>query len=193
MLRRLYEWCKEQALRPYAMWVLAAVAFAESSFFPIPPHALIVPMIVAAPASAWRVATVATLASVAGGAFGYLIGAMLWDSVGAWISELYGIEAQVEAFKATYEEHGVAAVLIGGLTPFPYKVITILSGLTGLDFTTFMLASLVSRGAIFFVMAALLWRFGEPIREFIEARLGLVFTAGLALLIGGFVVAKTVF
>lgn len=192
MLRSLYDWTVQQARSPHAMWILAVVAFAESSFFPIPPHALILPMVIAAPDRAWRIAGVATLASVAGGAFGYLLGAVFWDSLGSQIAEAYGMTARMDEFKAFYAENGIWAVLIGGLTPFPYKVITILSGLTGLNFWTFMFASVLSRGMIFFLIAGLLWRFGEPIREFIERRLGLMFSLGVALLIGGFVVAKYV-
>jgi membrane protein YqaA with SNARE-associated domain len=190
MLRNLYDWTVRQAESPWALWVLAAVAFTESSFFPIPPHALIVPMVIATPHKAWRIALVATVASVVGGAFGYLIGSVLWDSIGSYVADLYGMTERVAEFETFYNENGVWAVLIGGLTPFPYKVITILSGLTGLNFATFMLASIASRGIMFFAIAGLLWKFGSPIRDFIERRLGLVFTVSLILLVGGFVVAK---
>lgn len=130
------------------MWVLAIVAFAESAFFPIPPHALILPMVIAAPGRAWRIARVATLASVLGGAFGYLLGTMFWDRLGSQIADAYGMSERMDEFKLFYADNGIWAVLIGGLTPFPYKVITILSGLAGLNFWTFMAASVVSRGMI---------------------------------------------
>lgn len=192
MLRSLYDWTVRQAKSPHAMWILAIVAFAESSFFPIPPHALILPMVIAAPDRAWLIAGVATLASVAGGAFGYMLGAVFWESLGSQISEAYGMTARMDEFKAFYAENGIWAVLIGGLTPFPYKVITILSGLVGLNFWTFMLASVVSRGTIFCLIAGLLWKFGEPIREFIERRLGLMFSLGVAMLIGGFLTVRMI-
>ena len=190
MLRSLYDWTVAQSKSPYAMWILAIVAFAESSFFPIPPHALILPMVIAAPERAWRIAGVATVASVLGGAFGYMLGAVFWDSLGSQIADAYGMTARMDEFKDFYAENGIWAVLIGGLTPFPFKVITILSGLTGLNFWTFMVASIFSRGMIFFLIAGLLWKFGEPIRIFIERRLGLMFSLGVFALIGGFIAIK---
>lgn len=189
LLRRLYDWTLSLATTPYALWALAAISFAESSVFPIPPDLLLIPMVIAAPHRAFRIAAVCTAASVAGGAFGYLIGWGFFEQVGRPVLEFYGKQDYFGQFAARYNEWGAWAVLIGGLTPFPYKVITILSGATGLDFAIFMVSSLIARGARFFVVAALLWRFGSPIRDFIERRLALVFTAFLVALIGGFVVA----
>ena len=120
MLRSLYDWTVAQSKSPYAMWILAIVAFAESSFFPIPPHALILPMVIAAPERAWRIAGVATVASVLGGAFGYMLGAVFWDSLGSQIADAYGMTARMDEFKDFYAENGIWAVLIGGLTPFPF-------------------------------------------------------------------------
>lgn len=187
MLRRLYDWTLSLAASPQAIWALAIVAFVESSVFPIPPDVLMIPMIIAAPRHAFRIAAVCTIASVAGGAFGYLIGWGFYEQIGRPVLEFYGQDAHFREFTTRYNEWGAWAVLIGGLTPFPYKIITILSGATGLDFGIFMVASILARGARFFIVAALLWKFGPPIRDFIEKRLALVFTAFMVALIGGFI------
>jgi membrane protein YqaA with SNARE-associated domain len=186
VLRRLYDWTLSLAASPHALWALAAVSFIESSVFPIPPDVLLIPMVLAAPKRAWVIAGVCTLASVAGGAFGYLIGWGFFEQVGRPVLEFYGKDAYFEEFAAKYNEWGAWAVLIAGVTPFPYKVVTILSGATGLNLTVFMIASLLARGLRFFVVAALLRQFGLPIRDFIERRLGLVFTAFVLALVGGF-------
>ena len=185
MIRRLYDFCIALAESPYAMWVLAAVAFMESSFFPIPPHALIIPMVIAAPSKAFRIAFVCTAASVAGGMFGYWIGAALFDTVAQPILDFYGKAAYFDEFATRYNDQGAWIVLFAGLTPFPYKIITIASGATGLNFVTFLVASIIARATIFFVIAGLLWKFGPPVRTFIEKRLGLMFTLFMVLLIGG--------
>ena len=187
MLRRLYEWTLSLAATPYALWALAVVSFVESSVFPIPPDVLLIPMIIARPNRAWVIAGVCTIASVLGGALGYFIGWGLFEQVGRPVLEFYGKDARFDEFSETYNAWGAWAVLIAGVTPFPYKVITILSGATGLSFPVFMFASIIARGLRFFIIAALLWRFGAPIKEFIDRRLGLVFTIGMVALIGGFV------
>ena len=186
MLRRLYDWTLSLAASPHALWALAAVSFVESSVFPIPPDVLLIPMVLAAPSRAWAIAGVCTLASVLGGAFGYLIGWGAFETVGRPVLEFYGKDARFEEFADTYNRWGAWAVLVAGVTPFPYKVITILSGATGLNFWVFMAASAIARGLRFFVVAALLKRFGPPIRDFVERRLGLVFTLFVAALLGGF-------
>lgn len=186
MIRALYDWTLALATHRHALWALAVVAFVESSFFPIPPDILMIPMIVAAPHRAFRIAFVATLASVLGGMLGYAIGALLYDSVGLWIIDFYGAADKFDSFKATYNDWGIWAVMIAGVTPFPYKVITILSGVTGMSLPLFMGASIVARGLRFFIVAALLWKYGTPIRDFIERRLGLMFTLATLLLLGGF-------
>jgi membrane protein YqaA with SNARE-associated domain len=186
VLRRLYDWTLSLAATPHALWALAAVSFIESSVFPIPPDVLLIPMVIAAPHRAFLIAGVCTLASVLGGAFGYFIGWGLFEQVGRPVLEFYGKDVYFEEFAQRYNEWGAWAVLFAGITPFPYKVITILSGATGLNFTVFMVASVIARGFRFFLVAALLWKFGLPIRDFIERRLGLVFTAFMAALIGGF-------
>jgi len=188
MLRGLYNWTMSLASSPYALWALAAVAFIESSFFPIPPDVLMIPMIIAAPRRAFLIAGVATVASVAGGLFGYYIGAVLFDSVAQPILDFYGKDQYFAEFAAKYNTYGAWAVLIAGVTPFPFKVITIASGATGLSLPVFFFASVVARALRFFLVAGLLWKFGEPIRDFIERRLGLVFIVFCVLLIGGFMV-----
>ncbi len=174
----------------FALWALAFVAFVESSVFPIPPDIIMIPLIIARPNRAFTIATVALIASVLGGMLGYLIGWGLFESVGQPVLEFYGKADAMAAFNAKFNEYGAWAVLIAGVTPFPYKVITILSGVTQLNFTVFMLASVVARGLRFFIVAALLWKFGAPIRDFIERRLGLMFTLFVILLAGGFYVVK---
>ncbi|MEZ5911969.1 MAG: YqaA family protein [Paracoccaceae bacterium] len=190
MIRGLYDWTLSLAQSRHALWALAAVAFVESSVFPIPPDILMIPMIIATPRRAWLIAFVALVASVLGGLLGYVIGAYLFDSVGQPVLEFYGKTAHFETFRQTYNDWGAWAVLIAGITPFPYKVITILSGATGLSLPVFIVASIAARGFRFFLVAALLWKYGAPIRDFIERRLGLMFTIALALLLGGFVVVK---
>lgn len=186
MLRRLYDWTLSLAASRHALWALAVISFIESSVFPIPPDALLIPMVIATPRRAWLIAGVCTIASVLGGAFGYFIGWGLFEQVGRPVLAFYGKDVYFDQFADTYNQWGAWAVLIAGVTPFPYKVVTILSGATGLNFAIFMLASLVARGIRFYLVAALLWKFGPPIRDFIERRLGLVFSLGMAALIGGF-------
>jgi membrane protein YqaA with SNARE-associated domain len=190
VLRSLYDWTLSLARHRYALWGLAVVAFIESSIFPIPPDVLMIAMIVARPSRAFVIAGVATVASVAGGLAGYWIGYGAFETLGRPVLEFYGKDAYFAEFQARYNEWGAWAVLIAGVTPFPYKVITILSGATALSLPVFMLASIVARGLRFFIVAALLRRFGAPIRDFIERRLGLVFSVFMALLLGGFVVVR---
>jgi membrane protein YqaA with SNARE-associated domain len=190
VLRSLYDWTLSLARHPHALWALAFVAFIESSVFPIPPDVLMIAMIVARPSRAFVIAAVATLASVAGGLAGYWIGYSAFETLGRPVLEFYGKDAYFAEFQARYNDWGAWAVLIAGVTPFPYKVITILSGVTALSLPVFIMASLVARALRFFIVAALLWKFGAPIRDFIEARLGLVFSLFMALLIGGFVVVR---
>ena len=192
LLRRLYDYTMSLAASPYAVWALAAVAFVESSVFPIPPDVLLIPMILAARMRAFEFAFIATIASVLGGLAGYGIGWGLWEVVGQPILEFYGAMDKFVEFRAGYNEYGVLIVLIAGLTPFPYKVITIASGAFGMEIVPFMVASILARGGRFFVVSALLWRFGEPIRIFIEKYLGLLTIAFCILLVGGFVVLKYV-
>jgi membrane protein YqaA with SNARE-associated domain len=190
MLRRLYDWTMALAAGRHAEKALAGVSFAESSFFPIPPDLLLIPMVLAERSKALRYAFVCTVASVLGGIAGYLIGAFLFDQLALPILDLYGYGEKFATFAGWYNEWGAWIVFTAGLTPFPYKVVTIASGATHLDILVFMLASIASRGLRFFVVAGLLYWAGPPIRAFIEKRLGLVFTAFVVILIGGFVVAR---
>ncbi len=190
MIRGLYNWTMRLGESRYALYALALIAFIESSVFPIPPDVLLIPMVIALPRRAFLIAFIATVFSVLGGMFGYYIGAVLLDSIGQPLLDFYGKAAQFEQFSDTYNTYGAWAVLVAGVTPFPFKVITILSGSTGLDFGVFVLSSVLARAARFFIIAALLWKFGVPIRAFIEKRLGLVFSVALALLIGGFIAVK---
>jgi len=190
MIRKLYDWTLSLSAHPRALWALAAVSFVESSFFPIPPDIIMIPMILAQPRKAWLIALVATVASVVGGLFGYFIGAALFDTMGQAIFDFYGKSDAVASFNARFNAYGAWAVLVAGVTPFPYKVITIMSGWTGLSIPVFIASSIVARGLRFFIVAALLWKFGDPIRLFIEKYLGLLFTLFVILLIGGFYIVR---
>ena len=190
MLRRLYDWTMRLSGHPHAIWVLAALTFAESSFFPIPPDVLLIPMVLAARDRAFLYAGVCAVASVVGGFAGYGIGYGLFEEIGRPIVEFYGYGEQFQTFRDAYNEWGAWIVAGAGFTPFPYKVITIASGVTGLDLTTFTIASVLSRGARFFLVATLLWYFGPPIRAFVEKNLAVLTVVFFVLLFGGFVAAK---
>lgn len=189
-LRRLYDWTLSLAETRYAIFALAVVAFIESSVFPIPPDVMLIPMILAARNKAFLIAGVCTIASVAGGGFGYWIGAQLFESVGQPVLDFYGKGDKFDEFSTRFNEYGPWAVLFAGVTPFPYKVITIASGATGLDFWVFTVSSVVARALRFFLVATLLYYFGPPIRQFIEERFGLVATVGIVLLFGGFMAVR---
>lgn len=190
MLHRLYDRTMALAADRHAEKALAGVAFVESSVFPIPPDLLLVPMVLANRRKALRYAAVCTVASVVGGIAGYLIGAFLFMDLARPILDFYGLGAKFDIFASWYNDWGAWIVFAAGLTPFPYKVITIASGATGLDFPVFVVASVASRGLRFFLESALLYWIGPPIRTFIEKRLGLVFTIFMAGLIGGFLVLR---
>ena len=189
MLRRIYDWCIDAAHKPHALWILGAVAFAESSFFPIPPDVMLLPMSVARPRRAWLFATVCTVASVAGGVLGYAIGALLYDSVGQWLINLYGLGSKVETFRESYARWGALIIIGKGLTPIPYKLVTITSGFAGYNIWLFILCSMIGRGMRFFIGATLFNRYGDVIRAELERRLGIWVSLGAALLLFGFVVA----
>ena len=193
MLRRLYDWCIAAAERPYASWLLGIVAFVESSFFPVPPDAMLIPMSLARPDKAWFYATLCTLASVAGGVLGYFIGAVLYDSVGLWVMKLYGLTNQVETFRQAYAQWGSWIILIKGVTPIPYKLVTIASGFAGYNIVMFVLLSFVARGMRFFLVAFLLNRYGAQARAIIEERLEFWVTVGAIALIGGIIAALWLF
>jgi len=190
MLRALYDWTIELAASRNAVGALAAVSFVESSVFPIPPDTLLIPMVLADRAKAWWYAFLCTMTSVIGGLAGYAIGFFLFEAVAEPLLGFYGYADKFAQFAETYNDWGAWAVLIAGVTPFPFKVITIASGATKLSLPIFIIASIIARATRFFAVAGLLYVFGPPIRSFIEKRLGLVFTLALALLIGGFILAK---
>lgn len=188
LLRRLYDRVVAAAGKPHATWTMGAVSFAESSFFPIPPDVMLIPMALARPDRAYRLALWCSVMSVVGGMLGYAIGALLYDSVGQWVMHIYGYGDRVEEFRAAYARWGAWIILLKGLTPIPYKIVTITSGFAGYNFGLFVLFSAITRGARFFVLAFLLHRYGEQARHIIEKRLGL-WTALFALvLVAGFVI-----
>ena len=191
-MQRAYSWMMRTAAHDKAPQALFWVAFAESSFFPIPPDVMLIPMVLAKPAKAWVYATICTVGSVLGGIVGYTIGYFLYETIGLWLIQAYGLAKQFEAYRAAYNEWGLWIILIKGLTPIPYKLVTIASGAAAFNFWVFIAASIVTRGARFFLVAALLYWLGEPIREFIERRLTLVTTAFVVLLVGGFVAIRYV-
>jgi len=172
---------------------MSAVAFAESSFFPIPPDVMLVPMALARPQRAYVMATWCTVASVTGGMLGYAIGALLYDSVGAWLIQIYGYGDKAEAFRAAYAQWGAWIILLKGLTPIPYKLVTITSGFFGYNFGLFVLFSIITRGARFFLLAFLLHRYGEQARHIIERQLGLWTLLFAVVLVGGIVAAVYLF
>jgi membrane protein YqaA with SNARE-associated domain len=190
MMRRAYDWTMRTAAHEKAPHALFWVSFAESSFFPIPPDVMLIPMVLAQRAKAWLYACIATVASVLGGIAGYAIGYFLYETLGRWLIAAYGLGPQFETYRAAYNEWGLWIILIKGMTPIPYKIVTIASGAAAFDFWVFLAASIVTRGARFFLVAGLLYWLGEPIREFIERRLTLVMTTFLVALVGGFVVVR---
>ncbi len=190
MLSRLYARTLAIAAGPNALTALLAVAFVESSFFPIPPDILLIPMIMARPHQAFRLAALCTLASVAGGVVGYAIGYFLFDAIGRPILEYNHAMSGYEALKAGFAKWGVWIIIIKGMTPLPYKLVTIASGVVHFDFVSFIGASIISRSLRFFLVAALLWRFGDAARNFIERRLMIVTTLFAVALVGGFVALR---
>jgi membrane protein YqaA with SNARE-associated domain len=193
MLRRLYDWCIAAAGKRRAAWIMGTVSFAESSFFPIPPDVMLIPMALARPDKAYYYATVCTLTSVAGGVLGYLIGSVLYDSVGQWVISLYGYGDKVEAFREAYARWGTWIILLKGLTPIPYKIVTITSGFAGYNLLLFILLSFVARGIRFYALAFLLSRYGPQARAIIEKRLGLWTTLAAIVVIAGIVAAVYLF
>jgi membrane protein YqaA with SNARE-associated domain len=189
MFKRLYQRILLLAESRHAPFALAAVAFAESSFFPIPPDVILIPMSLATPRRAWRYAAIATIASVLGGIVGYGIGALLYDTLGQWLIHLYGYADRMAALKETYARWGALVILIKGLTPIPYKLVTIVSGLLGYNFATFVLLSVVTRGARFFILAGALNRFGDPLRAALERHFALFLGLIAIVIVVGFWIA----
>jgi len=192
MFQRLYDWTLRLAGHKHAIRSMAAVSFAESSFFPIPPDVMLVPMIIARRDQAWLIATVCTISSALGAMVGYAIGYFLYDSVGQWLINLYGLQQGAAQFHDWYARWGAALILAKGLTPIPFKLVTIASGLAKFNFALFMVTVVITRGMRFFIVAALLRRYGAPIQAFIEKRLTLVGVVFLGLLVLGFALVTLV-
>ncbi|PIE34237.1 cytochrome B [candidate division KSB3 bacterium] len=193
MIRRLYDWVLHWAETPYGVPALFLLAFAESSFFPVPPDVLLIALAISIPARAFRFAFVCSLGSVLGGILGYSIGFEFYDLIGKPIIEFYHGQEKFEEIRQLYDQYGTWAVFIAGLTPIPYKVFTIASGVFNFKFVTFMLASIVSRSLRFFAVSALIWFFGPKIKHFIDKYFNLLVMAFTIALIGGFVLLKYVF
>ena len=193
ILRRIYDWCMIKMESPYGIWVLFAVAFAESSFFPIPPDVFLIALCIAVPTKSFRYAAVCAVGSVLGGALGYGLGFWFMDSIGQSIMNLYHLADKYELVRELYQKYDVWAVGTAGFTPIPYKLFTISAGLFKLNFPSFLLVSLVSRSARFFLVAALIWKFGAPIKTFIGKYFNILSVLFMVLLIGGFVAIKYVF
>lgn len=190
MLRKLYDWTMGIAAKPNAERWLAGISFAESSFFPIPPDVVVVPMVLANRERAWRIAAICTVSSVLGGLFGYSIGYLLFETLGKQLIAFYGYTDGFDTFNALYAEYGAWVILIKGFTPIPFKLVTIASGVAHYNLLMFTLLSLITRGARFFLIAALLKKYGAPIQEFIEKRLTLVTSVFVIALVGGFALLK---
>ena len=192
MIKAVYNWTIKLSATRYALWALAIVAFAESSFFPIPPDILLIPLIIAKPKNAYLIALIAMIASVLGGSLGYYIGLKLYETVGIIIINFYHAQQLFLDFQTQFNKYGAVAVLFAGVTPFPYKIITISSGIAGMPIYQFFIFSIIARGARFFIIAILLRLYGEPIRNFIERHLNLLFIAFMVLLVFGFLLIKVI-
>jgi membrane protein YqaA with SNARE-associated domain len=192
MFKRLYDWTLSLANRPSAPYALGAVSFAESSFFPIPPDIVLAPMALAKPHKAYHYAFICTVTSVLGGLAGYAIGVYFWDSIGQWLISLYGGKDKIDSLLALYREYGALLILIKGLTPIPYKFVTIASGIAGYDLFWFVVLSIITRGARFFAVAGLINHFGGPIKAMMDKHGGLIMAVSLAFIIGGFFLVKAI-
>lgn len=192
-MKKLYDWTMSLAASRHAPLALGAIAFAESSFFPVPPDVILVPMTLAEPKKAWYFAGICTIASVAGGALGYAFGALFYDTIGQWLINLYGYGEKMEALRAFYAQWGAIFILVKGFTPIPYKLVTIVSGLLAYNFPLFIVLSTVTRGARFFVLAAAINRFGDPIRSKLESHFGLFIASLAVIVVAGFALAAKMF
>jgi membrane protein YqaA with SNARE-associated domain len=185
MLRRLYNWILDQAAKPHAVWVMGLMSFAESSFFPLPPDFLLVPMMLADRRRIFWLATVATATSVVGGYLGYAIGYYAFGSIGEWIITTLSSQAAFDTLHDFFDRYGFWAIVLKGMTPIPYKIVTILAGFLHFDLAQFTIASIIARGMRFYLEATVLYAFGERGKAFIEERLTLVTTVAAGVIIGG--------
>ncbi len=192
-MKRLYHWTLRLAERPYAPWALGVIAFAESSFFPVPPDVILVPMSLAQPRRAWLYALICTVGSVAGALLGYALGAVLFETVGKWLIHLYGYDARVADLRGFFGRWGWAFILVKGLTPIPFKLVTIFCGLVNYNLPLFVLLCAITRGARFFLLALLLNTFGETIKSYLERFFGVfVVTLVLVIFVGFYIAAKVI-
>lgn len=190
MIRKLYDWTIRMSNHPRAGWILFFVSFAESSFFPVPPDAMLVPMVLANRKKAWMFAGICTLSSVLGGLLGYAIGAWMYDTLGHWLITLYGMEEQARHFRELYQEYGAIIILLKGLTPIPYKLVTIASGMAAYPLLPFIILSAITRGVRFFAVTALLHHYGEPVQAYLDKHLEKATFALLGIVVFGFVAFK---
>ncbi len=189
MFQRLYRWTLSLAQSPHAPWALGVIAFAESSFFPLPPDTILIPMSLAKPKQAWIYALICTGGSVAGALLGYAIGALLYETVGKWLIDLYGYGSRVDEMRVLYAQWGWAVILLKGLTPIPFKIVTITSGLLAYSLPLFVLLSFLTRGARFFVIAVLLKRYGEPVNAMLDKYFGWFLAILVLAIVAGFWIA----
>jgi membrane protein YqaA with SNARE-associated domain len=193
IIKKLYDWVLHWAETPYAVPALFILAFCESSFFPVPPDVLLITLAISIPKRAFKFAFICTVGSVLGGILGYGIGLYGYETVGKPIVEFYHGQEIMNAIKLKYDQHGFLGILIAAITPIPYKVFTIASGVFTFDFWLFLIASIIGRSTRFFVVAGLIWKFGAPIRDFIDKYFNLLSYIFVILLIGGFILIKYVF
>ena len=189
-LRKLYDWTLEKSKDPKATWFLAIISFAESSFFPIPPDIILIPMVIANRIKAWLYATICTVSSVLGGILGYFIGFFFYNSVGIMIIQYYSLENLFSSFESNYNDYGILIVLGAGFTPFPFKFITIASGLFSLNLPLFISVAFFARGLRFFLVAGLIKLFGNFIKNLIDRYFNIIATSFFLLLIGSFILIK---
>jgi membrane protein YqaA with SNARE-associated domain len=190
IIRRLYDWVLHWAETPYGVPALFILAFAESSFFPVPPDVLLIALAISMPGRAFYFALLCTLGSLVGGVVGYGIGLYGYENIGKPIVEFYHGQELMTNIKTQYDTYGFWGILVAAITPIPYKIFTILSGVFRFEFWTFMLASLIGRSFRFFLVGGLIWRFGPPIKNFIDRYFNILSYIFIGLLIGGFIVIK---
>lgn len=192
-MKRLYRWTIGLAEKPSAPYALGLIAFAESSFFPLPPDTILIPMSLAQPRRAWLYALICTIGSVAGGLLGYAIGALLYDTIGQWLIHIYGLGPKMATASAAFQKWGALAILLKGLTPIPFKLVTIVSGLFHFNLPLFILLCTITRGARFFILAVLMTLFGETIKDLLERYFGVFMVTLAVLVVAGFYLALKVF
>ena len=192
LLKSLYTWTLNKAEHKYSSWILSIVSFAESSFFPIPPDILLIPMIIAKRVKAWTYAFICTLSSVLGGVAGYAIGYFFYNSIGVFIVDTYHLSNSFGVFENYYNEYGMLIVLGAGFTPFPFKFITIASGVFNLNIFLFIITAIIARGLRFYLLAGLLFIFGEKIKIFIDKYFNLLAILFFILFVGSVLLIKLI-